>query len=765
MEILDRPSSHEIAHRISDDGQWSGASDTVNLRDVLVKFWVRKRLILTATLICALLAFAIAKLMTPTYSSAAFVMIKPQPPGAPGNEANVRGVIEGGPEAVQSEAFVLQSQALASAVIERLHLDRDPEFDPSLRKPNPLLALLDPVTVQFDKVLGLLQAATGWRSGAADAPAASDEVLAMAEADKSAAAGKPSTVVVHNFLLRLHVTVQQLSNVIQVSFSSSRPMIAALVPNTLIQLYLERREIEQEKVLAQESERLDTVVLPSLREKLRASEVALADYRQKSGLVGDPNQTVLWQQLSETKAQLAIAHAHTAEAAVRLSQLQPAPTAGTVVSDESPTLQVLREQEVELQAQLAALRSSLGENNPKTQAVAAQLKGLRDGLKREGAGAVGRLKAELAAAQATEAALTKRVAEFMHEFAQVNGGDTQLQRLIGEADADRKTYEAYLARSNEIRSNLGHTQPDASLVSRADVPLKPSFPTILIVVIGATIGAGAGLVLAGMLDTLLGGLRNKEQVEESLGLKCLGLVPRLGRWSRGRRPPPLLAPQNVAFQQAIRNVELKLLSFNGRSNSQVVLVTAALPAEGKTWFAVSLAESFAADGFSVVLVDCDLYRPTVHRMLDGMPGPGLSDYFAGGVKLDEIVQHDSRSGIAYISSGATLSNESRRITSDRLFPLIDRLREKYAFIILDSAPILAVPETMLLAQVAQKVILVVKWGSTPPAIARHAAMQLLEAGGAETAVLLSMVDAKRAAKSGDVVAGAYKQLGKYYGLN
>jgi len=753
MEILENPLPREPAYRISDDGHWRGVRDTINLHDVLVKFWARKRLILATTLICALLAFAIAKLMTPTYKGAAFVMIVPQQLGAPATDGAVRTVIQGGPEAVQSQAFVLQSRALASETIDRLHLDRDPEFNPSLRKPNPLLALLEPVRVLFNKILGQPQPG----SGAADAPAAGDEVPATTEADKSAAAGKPSTAAVNAFMARLHVEMQTRSNVIQVSFSSSRPVTAALVPNTLIELYLEQRISEQNKALAQENERFDLVVLPNLREKLRAAELALADYRQKSGLVGDRNQTVLWQQLSETKAQLAIAHAHTAEAAVRLSQGQSG------VATESPTLQILREQEVTLQGQLAALRSSLGANNPKTLAAEAQLKGLTDGMKREGAGVAGRLKADLAAAQATEAALSKRVAEFTHEFTQVNGGDSQLQSLVGEADADRKTYEEYLARSNALHSNLGHAQPDASVVSRADVPLTPSFPVTLMVMIGATIGVGAGIVLAAMLDTLLGGLRNKEQVEESLGIKCLGFVPRLTWWNRGRRPPPLLEQQNIPFQQAIRNVQLKLLSFYGHNNSQVILVTAALPAEGKTWFAVSLAESFAADRSSVVLVDCDLYRPTVHKMFDGKRGPGLSDYFASDAALDEIIQHDSGSGLAYISAGTALSQEARRITSDRLFPLIDRLRERFAFVILDSAPILAVPETVLLAQIAQKVILVVKWGSTSPAIARHAATQLLEAGGAETGVLLSMVDGRRAAKSGDVVAGAYKQLGKYYG--
>ena len=157
-------------------------------------------------------------------------------------------------------------------------------------------------------------------------------------------------------------------------------------------------------------------------------------------------------------------------------------------------------------------------------------------MRHEGAGFVGRLKAELAAAQATEAALTKRVAEFTHQFAQVNGGDTQLQSLIGEADADRKTYERYLARSNELHSDIGRAQPDASLVSRADVPLKPSFPDIrMMVMVGIALGAGAGMVLVGMSDSLLAGLRHKEQVEDTLGIKCLGAVPTLKRSRRNRR--------------------------------------------------------------------------------------------------------------------------------------------------------------------------------------------------------------------------------------
>ena len=585
---------------------------------------------------------------------------------------------------------------------------------------------------------------------------------------------------------RLHVTVQERSNVIQVSFSSSHPATAALVPNTLIGLYLEQRAAGREKAVAQEKERLESVVLPALRQKMQASELALEEYRQKSGLVSDQNPTVLGQELSESKAQLAIARARTTEAAVRLSQLQALPssagqpastsaTASAAAALEAPVLQSLRQQEVELQGQLTALsRSSLGPNYPKTLQLEAQLKEVRDGMRREGAGFVGRLKAELAAAQATEASLNKRVAEFTHQFAQVNGGDTRLQNLLVQAEADHKTYAQYLAASNEAYTSIAHPEPDASLLSHADVPLKPSFPSIrMMVMIGIALGAGAGIVLALMIDRLRGGLRSKEQVEQELGVRCLGSVPKLERFrgnrlllpwpQRGSGASTLLQPQKTRFGQAIRSVELKLLSFDRRLDPQVVLVTAALPDEGKTWVAASLAASLAADGFSVALVDCDLYRPALHRMFDGVRGPGLTDYFAGGVALEEIVHNHPVSGVSYVPAGTAQSKDAWRITSTRLRPLINRLAEKYAFIILDSAPVLAVSETILLSQIAQRTILVVKWGSTPPAIARHAATQLLESGGTEIGVLLSMVDARRAAKFGDPVAGAYKKLESYYG--
>jgi uncharacterized protein involved in exopolysaccharide biosynthesis/Mrp family chromosome partitioning ATPase len=776
MEIFDRPMPSDDAHRTGDIAYRRSLDDTVDVREVLAKLWTRKRLIFASVLICAGLAFVMAKSTTPAYTAEALVMIKPQQP-MPATVDTLRAALQGGilasPEAVQTEAFVLQSRPLASNTITRLHLDQDPEFDPSLRKPNPILTLFNPVVALFDEVQNRLWSVAGFLSGQADAPMDGDETGVEVKA------GEPSAVVVDNFAKRLRVAVQERSNVIQVSFSSSHPATAALVPNTLIGIYLEQRARAREKAVAQEKERLENVVLPALRQKMQASELALEEYRQKSGLASEQNPTVLAQQLSQTEAQLTVARAHKAEAVARLSQIQAsAPsmsgTASAGAASESPILQRLKEQEVGLEAQLSAVRGSLGPDHPKTLQLEAQLKKVEDGMRHESAGFVGRLKAELAAAQATEVSLNKRMAEFTHQFAQVNGADSRLQSLMVQAEADRKTYAQYLATSNEAYTSIAHPEPDASLLSNADVPVKPAFPSIrMMVMIGIAIGAGAGIILALMIDRLRSGLRSKEQVEQELGIRCLGLVPKLERFrsKRLRLPQPqrgngaatLLQPQQTAFGQAIRSVELKLLSFDRRLDSRVVLVTAALPDEGKTWVAASLAASLTADGFSVALVDCDLYRPTLHRMFDGVRGPGLTDYFAGEVAFEDVVHSHPLSGVSYVPVGTAQAKDAWRITSTRLRPLVDRLKDKYAFVILDSPPVLAVSETILLSQIAQRTILVVKWGSTPPAIARHAVIQLLESNGAKVAALLSMVDARRAAKFGDPVAGAYKKLETYYG--
>jgi uncharacterized protein involved in exopolysaccharide biosynthesis/Mrp family chromosome partitioning ATPase len=772
MEIFDRPQlSHDTYFDTPQLGRntYRSWESDIALRETLTKLWARKRFILLSILICAVLSFLLTKVMTRTYTGEAQLAIKPPQAGLLVGDQNVPVATQVDPDRVMTETYTLRSRALADATVVRLQLDRDPEFDPSLRKPGLLATLLSPAHELLNDVQGWLQPGFQLLLGGTNPDAVSDEP--EAETDQSAETNKSKSAIVSALLNQLFVTVQPRSSVIWVSFKSSRAATAAAVPNTIIQLYLEQQTKAKDQALVQEREQLDNVILPAFREKMEASETKLAEYRQKSGLLTDRNATALGQELSEARAQLAMARTRSAEAALRVKDAEPTSKSPGEAS-EPAAVQQLKVQEIALQEQLSALKRSHGPNYPQTMQLETQLQELREGIRREKSEASGRLKTELSGAQATEAALTKRVTELTRQYALVNGGDAQLQNLLGQADADRKANERYLARSNELLSSIGHAQPDAILLSPADPPGKSSPNAKLIVLMGTLTGAAVGLIWVALLDGLLRGLRNERQVEEILGIKCVGLIPKVRRnpgYSLRRRERLsairdfTLDAQYAEFGEAIRSAHMRLLSFSRPTEPCVILVTAALPNEGKSWVAASLALSLAADGSSVALVDCDVNRPMVHRMFDGPRGPGLTDCFAERVTLDEIVHTEPATGLCYIPIGSAVARDTWRRTFGLIRPLVDRLREKYAFVILDSAPVLAISDTILLSQIAQKTILVVKWASTPPAVARRAAIQLLDSAGAEMVGLLSMVNTKHLAKNGDPIAGAYRELQSYYG--
>jgi Mrp family chromosome partitioning ATPase/capsular polysaccharide biosynthesis protein len=573
MEISGTLQGREEVPAIDITSNRESPEETFNLRDLVGILWIRKWILVASVLACSLLAYIAAELMTPIYTGRASVLIKPRQGGATGDRASLEAAILGGPEAVPTEAIVLQSRNLARRTIERLHLDRDPEF------------------------------ATPAGGGVASTPAAADRVQPSADdGDEQADTGTPAdaaipTAVVDAFLRHLLAEVEPRSNVISVSFKSMHPATAALVPNTLLELYLDGLVKEKNRALVQESKRVNDIILPLLRQKMLAS------------------------------------------------------------------------------------------------------------------------------------------------------------------DAQRTIYEQYLARSEEARSDIGHERPDAAIISRADVPAGPSFPNVKLMVLAATgLGGGIGLVLVLLIEAWFGGLRSLRQMQAALGVRCLGAIPMQtqdGRGQLGERP---WHTQDSAFGHAVRSIQVKLRNPHARA-PRVILVTGALAGEGKTWTAVSLAASLIADGCSVVIVDCDLQRPAVHRALDDVGAPGLTDYLAGAATVAQILHCDRRSRVPFVPAGA--AKGACRLDVDRLKMLVDKLQDDYSFVILDAPPVLAVAETMQMAWIAARTLLIVRWGSTIPRIARHALRQLVD-GGAEVSVVLSMVDVRRAASYGDPVAGAYRELASYY---
>ncbi len=178
---------------------------------------------------------------------------------------------------------------------------------------------------------------------------------------------------------------------------------------------------------------------------------------------------------------------------------------------------------------------------------------------------------------------------------------------------------------------------------------------------------------------------------------------------------------------------------------------------------VSLARILASSGHRIVMVDCDLRMPASHRLVGTRLVPGLSDFLSGNANLNEVLWQDPASSARLIPAGAAVPNPADLLGSPRMQSLLETLRDSHDLILLDSAPVLAVSDTQLIARLAEKIIFVVKWTATPRETAALALRQLLEAGGDIAGVVISLVDVRRHANYAFGDSGLYHgRIKKYY---
>jgi succinoglycan biosynthesis transport protein ExoP len=267
-----------------------------------------------------------------------------------------------------------------------------------------------------------------------------------------------------------------------------------------------------------------------------------------------------------------------------------------------------------------------------------------------------------------------------------------------------------------------------------------------------------GTLLALLLERLDSGMRSAKQVEQELGLPALGLVPRLERLKRNQKPHQyLLAKPLSAYAESLRAIYTSLQLSDVDSPPKVVLVTSSLPQEGKTTLSLSLATFAASSGQRVLLMDMDLRHPSVHRDLKVTPERGVVEYLAGEHELDQVVCQDEDSGVWYLPIKRQTANPTDLIGSRKMRELFRQLRESYDFVVVDSAPLLGVTDSKLVALLTDKVIFVSQWQKTTKDTAKNALANLREAKASIAGVVLSQVDVRKHAQYG------YGDVGQYYG--
>ncbi|HEU0070909.1 MAG TPA: polysaccharide biosynthesis tyrosine autokinase [Alphaproteobacteria bacterium] len=745
--------------------------ETLSIATLLNILRRRLWLIVGIVVLATSLVTIYVKQLVPLYSAEATLVVEPSRTRAL-NDSVVRGL---SPDYYtnETEAAVVGSRELARQAVIRLGLADNPLFNPELVVAQPSL---------FGSVAG---GVSGWlKARFADlrdivsGGSYSEEQARLAReaaARRAAAALSPEAarqeaieVATDIYMNSLVVQPSQRSRVLTVRFTSVNPAMAAKAANATADIYILDQLETKGRATTRASDWLNQRA-NELRTRVIESEKRLEEFRRDSGIVEIGGASVYARQRAELDSQLIAARTKRAETDARYDQVQRLLRSGGDVDTaaavlDSPLIQRLREQEAQVVRKIAELKTQLRDEHPKMVLAQNELSDLQDKIRSEVEKIVSSLRNERDIAAVRETNLNKEITSLQGKLDEQHGAEVTLRALDSEVKANKQLYETILSRFKEADvQEQGIQEADARVISHAIEPSAPFYPKTRFMLISAfVLSAMLGIGLAILLEFLDNGFRSLNQLEGMTGLPTLGLVPMLRGSQRGKKAFQVVAEQpNSPFGEAVRTLRTSLLLSNVDHPPRTVVVTSAVPGEGKTSTSLAIATLAAKSGQRCIIVDCDFRHPSVHANLGYPNRQGLGDYLAGNAQLSDVIELEPRYGLRFITAGASVPNPPDVLGSPRMKDLIQRLSESYDLVILDTPPLLIISDSLVLVRNVDKTVYVVRWEKTKRQSAMLGLKQILEAGGDLAGTILTQVDVRKHAQY-DYSDSGYYSYHHYY---
>jgi len=733
--------------------------DRNELRETVRKLWRRQKLILAITVFLTLLASVVIFALPPRYTATVLIMLDPRE----SKVVNIESVIGGASkdiEAVYSEAAILSSQQLVGKLVDKLDLVHDPEFNTSLR-PKSLLQKLNPLALLPEEWVSTFSGRTATLS-----PSEKYEL--------------EKTHVTQAILKHLTVTPTPRTRVLVVAFQSESAHKAVQIANSLADLYV----VDQLEAKFEATQRVTSWLndrLSELRKKVDESDRAVETYRTSSGLLesfragggllGGRGVTLAQQQMADLTSQLTVSRTERTAAEAKLRQVKEVMArsdAEDAVSDvlDSLLIQQLREVESTVERNIAELSTTYGEKHPKLIAARAQLADVRGKIRTEIKKIVQSLENAAAVARAREAAVNSQIEEIKKQVASSNTSEVKLRELEMDAQTNRTLMETFMSRFKETsaQESQGIQTSDSRIISRAEIPEFPSFPKkgpFLLIALFSSLAVG--IVIAFIAEYLDRGFRSGVQFEQETGTPVLAMIPQVEE-NKGRAVDLLVEKPMSSYAEAIRSVYTSLLLTQSAEPLTTIVVSSCQPSEGKSTLAVSLVRMIASSGHKALLIEADLRRPSIHNQLGIERSVGLAEVLVGSTPFDEAYFRDPKSTADILLAGKETLNPSKLLASHQMDELIHSLKPHYDIIIIDTAPVLAVSDGLLLAHKADGTIYSCRWATTSRETTALGLKELREANARVIGAVISMVDVKRTRAYGYADTSYYysAKYSKYY---
>lgn len=678
--------------------------------------------ILGFSIVVTLLTIMVALTLVPKYVATATLLIEAEQAKAVSFQ-EIYGLDSNKKEYYQTQFEVIKSDSIAREVITKLDLKNHNDF---IGKPSAIGELKSFIKRSLP-FLNKKEATVYSPQEQAER-----EMLGLLAAFKS----------------RLTVSPISKTQLVRVSFESSDPKLAALVANTVGDVYIESQIRAKMGITQQASSWLNTR-LSQLRIQLDDSEERLQAYREQQKLVDIEGIAGLaTQELEQISQQLVVARneKNNLESINRVireygnNNLELLGSMPEITSHQ--VIQNVKREVVIVERKLSELGEVYGPKHPRIISAKAELATVKSNLNKQIKGLVTGIEKELNRIARTVTALEGDLAKIRAEYQDITRKETKYNQLKREVETNRKIFNTFLSRSKETEVTSDFSSAAARFTDRAYAPRDPSKPNKkLIVALAFVASFGFALIMSLVFDALNDTVKSKSDVESKIAQRMIGLLPHVSVPKRNEFPIHAYLDNNYRrFAESVRTLRTSLLLTQLEREHKVIVVTSSTPGEGKTTTSANLAMSLAQMG-KVLLIDADLRKPSIAKRFD-IPvfHPGLSNLMVGTEQFSECVHVDGQSGVAIMPSGQIPSNPLELLSNARFNEVLEVLKSKYDHIIIDTPPTQAVSDALVIAQSADSVIYVVKSDVTRIKPIKAGIERLFEAKAYIAGIVLNQVD-------------------------
>jgi len=675
----------------------AGVPEETHLWEYLHVVLRRRRLVLAVFLTVAAAATVRTLLTRPVYEADVQILIERENPNVL-TFKEVARVDSERDDYYQTQYKLLQSRALVRKVIEEMDLFQDPEFG----GPQPA-----------EQRAALKASAPG-----------SSRVMEAA---------------IDQFLSRVKVQPVRNSRLVLVGFEAYRPELAAQAANKLSQLYIQQTMEFRYQTSADAGLWLGSQI-EEQRHKVEQAELALQKLKEKDGIVNiEERRTLVEQRLRELGTSLTALKTQRIEKEALYRQMKEAPNSEELPEVmRNPLIGSLRVELASLQRQSVQLQERYLDQHPEVVKNRNQITETREKIASEAQRVIRAAENDYRAAVAQEHGVADALEMAKREALELSRRGVQYDSLKRELDASKEVLNSLMARHKQTDVAQELKASNIRIVDAAAVPgspVRPNRPSDI--AMGLFLGLALGVMAAFFLEYLDNSIKTPEEVRLHLGVPLLGVIPEHGQDSGS----PVLSNshQQGPFMEGYRVLRMALSYSWPGQDSRVLVLTSTAPGEGKTLTSVNLALTLATMDGQVLLLDADLRKPQAHELLGLKKSPGLSDILVGLADTAECVERVKGTNLSLLPSGSHAPSPAELMSPQLLRGFLHGLRAAYSWVLIDTPPVGAVADALILSSACDGVLIVAQAERVPRKAVLHTLERVKDTGARILGVVLNRV--------------------------